>query len=128
MEDKLQKVPSGLPATPQQAQFRQDGNDNVMVPNYGTVNITVQQMPNVVQPTVLPQMTSYQMPMMPGGFYVPSTIDREYYNIFVLGIEEFDKPYTKIDKAQKHIRVKFAAGEKTFIFPDAFKQGFLKTK
>ena len=30
---------------------------------------------------------------------------------------------TKIDKAQKHIR-----GEKTFIFPDAFKQGFLKMK
>lgn len=35
---------------------------------------------------------------------------------------------TKLDKAQKHIRVKFAAGEKTFIFPDAFKQGFLKMK
>jgi molybdopterin-guanine dinucleotide biosynthesis protein len=33
---------------------------------------------------------------------------------------------TKLDKAGKHIRVKFAAGEKTFIFPDAFKQGFLK--
>ena len=35
---------------------------------------------------------------------------------------------TKIDKAQKHIRVTFAIGEKTFIFPDAFKQGFLKMK
>lgn len=33
---------------------------------------------------------------------------------------------TWIDKAQKHIRVTFSAGEKTFIFPDAFKQGFLK--
>lgn len=33
MEDKLKKVPSGLPATPQQAQFRQEGNDNLMVPN-----------------------------------------------------------------------------------------------
>lgn len=33
---------------------------------------------------------------------------------------------TWIDKAQKHIRVTFKAGEKTFIFPDAFKQGFLK--
>lgn len=31
-----------------------------------------------------------------------------------------------IDKAGKHIRVTFSAGEKTFIFPDAFKQGFLK--
>lgn len=50
MEDKLQKVPSGLPATPQQAQFRQDGNDNVMVPNYGTVNITVQQIPAAGSP------------------------------------------------------------------------------
>lgn len=39
-----------------------------------------------------------------------------------------DGTVTKIDKAQKHIRVKFAAGEKTFIFPDAFKQGFLKMK
>ena len=35
---------------------------------------------------------------------------------------------TKIDKAQKHIRVTFGVGEKTFIFPDAFKQGFLKMK
>lgn len=33
---------------------------------------------------------------------------------------------TWIDKAQKHIRVTFSTGEKTFIFPDAFKQGFLK--
>ena len=35
---------------------------------------------------------------------------------------------TKIDKAQKHIRVTFAIGEKTFIFPDAFKMGFLRMK
>ena len=35
---------------------------------------------------------------------------------------------TWIDKAGKHIRVEFSAGEKTFIFPDAFKQGFLKPK
>ena len=31
----------------------------------------------------------------------------------------------KVDKAQKHITVKFTAGEKTFIFPDAFQKGFL---
>lgn len=98
MEDKLQKMPSGIPATPQQAQFRQDGNENVMVPNYGTVNITVQQMPTVLNPAPQPQMVPYQMPMMPGGFYVPSTIDREYYNIFVLGIEEFDKAYIKMPR------------------------------
>lgn len=35
---------------------------------------------------------------------------------------------TKIDKAQKHIRVKFKVGEKTFLFPDAFIKGFLKMK
>lgn len=33
---------------------------------------------------------------------------------------------SNLDKAGKHIRVKFDEGEKTFIFPDAFKQGFLK--
>lgn len=37
-----------------------------------------------------------------------------------------DGTITWIDRAQKHIRVTFNAGEKTFIFPDAFKQGFLK--
>lgn len=33
---------------------------------------------------------------------------------------------TGIDKSAKHIRVKFSVGEKMFIFPDAFKNGFLK--
>ncbi len=35
---------------------------------------------------------------------------------------------TKIDKAKKHIRVTFKIGEKTFVFPDAFKMGFLRMK
>ena len=35
---------------------------------------------------------------------------------------------TKLDKGQKHIRVAFAAGEKTFVFPDSFRMGFLKMK
>ena len=35
---------------------------------------------------------------------------------------------TQLDKVLKHIRVAFAKDEKTFIFPDAFKQGFLRTK
>ena len=84
MDDQLQAVPTDVPAVSQQCQFTQTGNDNMMVPNYGTVNITVQ---------MTPQMMQYQMPVMPGGFYVPLTIDREYYNLFVLGIEEFEKPY-----------------------------------
>lgn len=33
---------------------------------------------------------------------------------------------TNVDKKQKHLRVKFAIGEKTFLFPDAFVKGFLK--
>lgn len=32
---------------------------------------------------------------------------------------------TKMDKAEKHIRVRFAVGEKTFIYPDAFHNGYL---
>lgn len=35
---------------------------------------------------------------------------------------------TKIDKSQKHIRIKFAVGEKKFTFPDAFINGFLEMK
>ncbi len=31
-----------------------------------------------------------------------------------------------MDKAEKHIRVKFSIGEKTFVFPSAFMQGFLQ--
>ena len=34
----------------------------------------------------------------------------------------------RMDKAKKYIHVKFAAGEKQFIFPDAFLNGFLKLK
>ena len=89
MDDQLQAVPTDVPAVSQQCQFTQTGNDNMMVPNYGTVNITVQ---------MTPQMMQYQMPVMPGGFYVPLTIDREYYNLFVLGIEEFEKPYIKVPR------------------------------
>lgn len=33
---------------------------------------------------------------------------------------------TKIDKAEKHIIVSFSAGEKMFVFPDIFRQGFLE--
>ena len=32
---------------------------------------------------------------------------------------------TNVDKAKKHIKIKFIEGEKTFIF-DAFERGFLK--
>ena len=32
---------------------------------------------------------------------------------------------TKMDKAEKHIRVRFSVGEKTFIYPDAFHKGYV---
>lgn len=35
---------------------------------------------------------------------------------------------TWIDGAKKHIRIKFAAGEKQFVFPDAFIMKFLEIK
>lgn len=61
--------------------------------------------------------------------------DEKIEDFVILEISEGDKVshksfgdgiVTKLDKAGKHIRVKFAAGEKLFIFPDAFKQGYLK--
>lgn len=45
-----------------------------------------------------------------------------YHKSFGAGI------VTNLDKKQKYIRVKFSIGEKKFVFPDAFKNGFLKTK
>lgn len=49
MDDQLQAVPTDVPAVSQQCQFTQTGNDNMMVPNYGTVNITVQMTPQMMQ-------------------------------------------------------------------------------
>ena len=53
------------------------------------------------------------------------------YDLIEVGITVGHKTFgpgkvTWIDKAGKHIRVEFMVGEKTFIFPDAFKMGFLK--
>ena len=48
-----------------------------------------------------------------------------------LAIKQIDKQFGKgtisnIDKAGKHLKVSFAeGGEKAFIYPDAFVQGFL---
>lgn len=75
---------TGLPATGQ-PQVVQTGNDNVTIPNYGTVNLTVQQQ---------------SAAMIPSGdsFYVPVRVNREYYNIFVIYGEEFDQPYFKVPR------------------------------
>ena len=86
MDNKLQTVKAN-PLSPQgQGQYQQTGNDNVMIPNYGTVNINVQAAPMV--------------PPFNGTFYVPLTVNREYYNLFVIGIEEFDRPYFKVPRSR----------------------------
>ena len=86
MDEKLQIVPTTDISTVQ-SPFVQRGDDNIMIANHVTVNLTVNQ----------------QMPVMPNfgsNFYVPATIDREYYNLFVLGVEEFDRPYFKVDRTR----------------------------
>lgn len=82
---------TGLPATGQ-TQIVQHGNDSIAIPNYGTINMTIQQ-----------QFAA--MPSFGGNFYVPVRVNREYYNIFVIGGEEFDKPYFKVprDRALTHL-------------------------
>lgn len=85
MSNEVQVISAaGVPANGQ-PQVVQTGNDNVTIPNYGTVNLTVQQ-----------QMAP--MPYFGGMIYVPAMVDREYYNIFVIGGEEFDKPHFKVPR------------------------------
>lgn len=58
---------TGLSAT-DQTQIVQHGNDSIPIPNYGTINMTIQQ-----------QFAA--MPSFGGNFYVPVRVSREYYNI-----------------------------------------------
>lgn len=92
MSDKVKVISTTGLTISGQPQVVQTGNNNVTIPNYGTVNLTVQQQMAV-------------MPYFGGNFYVPVRVDREYYNIFVIGTEEFDKPYFKVprDRALTHL-------------------------
>lgn len=47
---------------------------------------------------------------------------RVYHKTFGSGI------VTSMDKAKKHIHIKFEVGEKTFLFPQSFLNGFLRTE
>ncbi len=58
------------------------------------------------------------------GFVIPDISEGDTVKHTSFG----DGTVTKLDKAGRHIRVRFDTGEKTFIFPDAFKQGFLKVE
>ena len=83
MSDEIRVISSsGVPATGGQ-QIIQTGADSVAIPNYGNLNLTVNQYYT-------------QMPYFGGNVYVPPKVDREYYNIFVVGAEEFDRPYFRL--------------------------------
>ena len=85
MNDEIRTIQAGLPASGQQPRIVQTGDGNAVIPNYGTINMTVNQ-----------QVAN--MPFFGGRFYVPVHMDREYYNIFVIGCEEFDRPYFKVPR------------------------------
>ena len=85
MSDEIKVISASLSPSTGQPQYTQSGKDAVMIPNYGTINM------QVTQQTV-------SMPYFGGNIYVPPRVDREYYNIFVLAGEEFDRPYVKVPR------------------------------
>lgn len=85
MSNKIKVISSADLPTTGQTQIVQHGNDSVAIPNYGTINMTIQQ-----------QYAA--MPFFGGNFYVPVKVNREYYNIFVIGEEKFDRPYFKVPR------------------------------
>lgn len=85
MADKFEVIPTANLPMEKKPSVVQNGNENVAVNNYGTVNVQVNQQPAV-------------MPPFGGQIYIPRHINREYYNIFVVGGEEFDKPYFKMPR------------------------------
>ena len=85
--------------------------------NISTTLITSQYEPPKIKPSP-PEVVK------PTEFIIPDVQD----GTVVLHKSFGEGIVTKLDKAKKHIRVKFEVGEKTFIFPDAFKNGFLKMK
>ena len=65
--------------------IQQNGDNNTILPNYVTIQMQVNQ-----------QFCG--IPQLGGRFYVPPRINREYYNIFVIGTEANDKPYFKVPR------------------------------
>ena len=81
-----------------------------------------------VKPTVT--MQPKPAPPAPPAAPEPDPID---FDKIVVGTKVLHKTFgegevTKIDASQKYIRVTFAAGEKKFVFPNVFINGFLKLK
>jgi hypothetical protein len=87
MSDKLEVISATNLPDSRKPDVTQTGNENVAIANYGTVQMQVNQ-----------QFSG--MPQLGGQFYVPPRINREYYNIFVIANEEYDRPYFKIERTR----------------------------
>lgn len=110
-------------------------DDLLMVAEAPAPNMSKPTAPASAKPTLVTESFGIKKPELPKMPVVPHVEKPEVEEIDLsgvnIGIAVTHKAFgagtvTWIDKAQKHIRVTFNVGEKTFIFPDAFKQGFLK--
>ncbi|MBQ5663958.1 MAG: restriction endonuclease, partial [Bacteroidaceae bacterium] len=88
------------------------------------------------KPVVQPQPTRLAVPASPKSLAAPNKTEIDLKTqLEALAVDstvlhkKFGKgTVVKIDKNEKFIHVKFALGEKKFIFPDAFLMGFLEVK
>ena len=110
-------------------------DDLLMVAETPSPNTDKLKIPATAKPNLVTESFGIKKPEMPKMPVVPQVQKPEVEDLDLsgvnVGIAVTHKAFgagtvTWIDKAQKHIRVTFNIGEKTFIFPDAFKQGFLK--
>lgn len=74
------------------ANLSQTGNDNTQIAYVQNYDGSVHQTFNV----------HMQQPWLASGgqVYIPPSINREYYNLFVVGVEEFDKPHFRIMRSR----------------------------
>lgn len=102
-----------------------------------TVKKAVQKPTVPVQKTTITQKHSVEKPKVGSVITIQTPVQKPKEDIKVPDVKVGDLVHHKVfgngtiffmDKAQKKIRVKFTAGEKIFIFPDAFLQGHLKTE
>ena len=71
-----------------------------------------------------PARTSVAEPEKKPAAFVPPEITEG----MIVVHEKFGEGTIRLDKLKKYATVKFAEGEKRFVFPDCFKNGFLKLK
>jgi hypothetical protein len=95
------------------------------------------------EPTTKPTATTvtitqkYNVPSQQSNATAPTPVQKPKVEIKIPDVKVGDEVKHKtfgtgtisfMDKAQKKLRVKFAAGEKVFVYPNAFIDGFLKAK